>query len=39
MVLDGVGAELPRRAHAEVATAVLTHTAPRPGADFRADRP
>ena len=27
-VLDGVGAELPRRAHAEVATAVLTHTAP-----------
>jgi pimeloyl-ACP methyl ester carboxylesterase len=28
-VLDGVGAELPRRAHAEVATAVLTHTAPR----------
>lgn len=31
-VLDGVGAELPRRAHAEVATAVLTHTAPQPGA-------
>lgn len=29
-VLDGVGAELPRRAHAEVATAVLTHTAPAP---------
>ncbi len=27
-VLDGVGAELPRRAHAEVATALLTHTAP-----------
>jgi len=27
-VLDGVGAELPRRAHAEVATAVLTHTTP-----------
>jgi hypothetical protein len=27
-VLDGVGAELPRRAHAQVATAVLTHTAP-----------
>jgi pimeloyl-ACP methyl ester carboxylesterase len=26
-VLDGVGAELPRRAHAEVATAVLAHTA------------
>jgi len=25
-VLDGVGAELPRRAHAEVATAVLRHT-------------
>ena len=31
-VLDGVGAELPRRAHAEVATAVLAHTAPQPGA-------
>ncbi|MEQ3553001.1 alpha/beta fold hydrolase [Pseudonocardia nematodicida] len=30
-VLDGVGAELPRRAHAEVATAVLAQTAPRPG--------
>ena len=28
LVLDGVGAELPSRAHAEVATAVLTHTAP-----------
>jgi pimeloyl-ACP methyl ester carboxylesterase len=27
-ILDGVGAELPRRAHAEVAAAVLTHTAP-----------
>ena len=27
-VLDGVGAELPRRAHAEVAAAVLAHTAP-----------
>jgi pimeloyl-ACP methyl ester carboxylesterase len=27
MVLDGVGAELPRRAHAQVATAMLTHTA------------
>ena len=27
-VLDGVGAELPGRVHAEVATAVLTHTAP-----------
>jgi pimeloyl-ACP methyl ester carboxylesterase len=27
LVLDGVGAELPRRAHAEVAAAVLTHTA------------
>ena len=26
-VLDGVGAELPSRAHAEVATAVLAHTA------------
>jgi pimeloyl-ACP methyl ester carboxylesterase len=31
-ILDGVGAELPRRVHAEVAAAVLTHTAPRPGA-------
>ena len=29
-VLEGVGAELPRRAHVEVATAVLTHTAPQP---------
>jgi pimeloyl-ACP methyl ester carboxylesterase len=28
LVLDGVGAELPRRAHAEVATAVLAHTTP-----------
>lgn len=28
LVLDGVGAELPRRAHAEVAAAVLAHTAP-----------
>src|SRR4051794_18647724 len=27
-VLDGVGAELPRRVHAEVAAAVLAHTAP-----------
>jgi pimeloyl-ACP methyl ester carboxylesterase len=27
LVLDGVGAELPRRAHAEVAAAMLTHTA------------
>jgi pimeloyl-ACP methyl ester carboxylesterase len=27
LVLDGVGAELPRRAHAEVAAAVLAHTA------------
>jgi len=27
LVLDGVGAELPSRAHAEVATAVLAHTA------------
>jgi pimeloyl-ACP methyl ester carboxylesterase len=27
LVLDGVGAELPRRAHAEVATAMLAHTA------------
>jgi pimeloyl-ACP methyl ester carboxylesterase len=27
-VLDGVGAELPRRAHAQVAAAVLAHTAP-----------
>jgi len=27
LVLDGVGAELPRRAHPEVATAVLAHTA------------
>ena len=27
-VLDGVGAELPRRAHAEVATVVLLHTTP-----------
>ncbi|MFC4943125.1 alpha/beta fold hydrolase [Pseudonocardia sp. GCM10023141] len=27
-VLDGVGAELPRRAHAQVAEAMLTHTAP-----------
>ncbi len=27
-VLDGVGAELPRRAHAQVAGAVLAHTAP-----------
>jgi pimeloyl-ACP methyl ester carboxylesterase len=31
-VLDGVGAELPRRAHAEVAAAVLAHTASQPGA-------
>jgi len=30
-VLDGVGAELPRRAHAEVAAAMLAHTAPQPG--------
>ena len=28
LVLDGVGAELLSRAHAEVATAVLAHTAP-----------
>jgi len=28
LVLDGVGAELPRRAHARVATAMLAHTAP-----------
>ncbi len=28
LVVDGVGAELPSRAHAEVATAVLAHTAP-----------
>jgi hypothetical protein len=27
-VLDGVGAQLPRRVHAQVAAAVLTHTAP-----------
>jgi hypothetical protein len=27
LVLDGAGAELPSRAHAQVATAVLTHTA------------
>jgi pimeloyl-ACP methyl ester carboxylesterase len=27
-VLDGVGAELPGRAHADVAAAVLAHTAP-----------
>jgi pimeloyl-ACP methyl ester carboxylesterase len=27
LVLDGIGAELPRRAHAEVAEAVLAHTA------------
>jgi pimeloyl-ACP methyl ester carboxylesterase len=27
LVLDGVGAELPSRAHAEVATAVLAHGA------------
>ena len=27
LVLDGVGAELPSRAHAQVATAVLAHTA------------
>ena len=27
LVLDEVGAELPRRAHAEVAAAVLAHTA------------
>jgi pimeloyl-ACP methyl ester carboxylesterase len=27
LVLDGVGAELPRRAHAEVAAALLAHTA------------
>jgi pimeloyl-ACP methyl ester carboxylesterase len=27
LVLEGVGVELPRRAHAEVATAVLEHTA------------
>jgi pimeloyl-ACP methyl ester carboxylesterase len=27
LVLDGVGAELPRRAHAQVATAMLAHTA------------
>jgi pimeloyl-ACP methyl ester carboxylesterase len=30
-VLDGVGAELPQRAHAEVAAAMLTHTATRAG--------
>ncbi|MBW0091111.1 alpha/beta fold hydrolase [Pseudonocardia oceani] len=28
LVLDGVGAELPRRAHAEVAAALLAHTTP-----------
>jgi hypothetical protein len=27
-ILDGVGAELPRQAHAQVAAAVLAHTAP-----------
>lgn len=31
-VLDGVGAELPRRAHAEVARALRTHTEPEAGA-------
>lgn len=35
MLLDGVGAELPRRAHAEVAAAVLAHTAPQPGSRGR----
>jgi hypothetical protein len=37
LVLDGVGAELPRRAHARVATAMLAHTAPwpRPGAPLQ----
>jgi hypothetical protein len=50
LLLDGVGAELPSRAHAEVATAVLAHTAQQPGgrpaplaepirAGFRPDRP